>query len=87
MKLNSWKFFAAIALTASALTFAGCTQAPAPTVAAAPEATPAPTTTVIEENVHRDDLRRPDDRDRGPDVHIDIHPDLHLGDKDNRDGR
>jgi hypothetical protein len=75
MKPISWNLFAAMALTVSGLMFAGCTQAPAPTAAAAPEATPAPT---VIENVHRDDRRpddrRPDDRNRDPKIHVDIHP-------------
>lgn len=79
MNPHSRNFLAAIALTVSGLMFAGCTQSPAPTAAAAPEATPAPGTTVIE-NIHRDG-RRPDDRDRGPDVHVDIH----AGGKDKPD--
>jgi hypothetical protein len=86
MKPNSWKLLAAIALTVSGLTLGGCTQAPAPTAAAAPDATPAPTTTVIE-NVHRDDARRPDDRDRAPDVHVDIRPDIRLGDSAHPDDK
>jgi hypothetical protein len=74
MKPYSYKFFAAIALTALGLTLTGCAQ---PQAAEAPAATPAPATTVIED-VHRGhdddrdaqkvqqdrDRRRPDDPER-----------------------
>jgi hypothetical protein len=73
MKPYSYKFLAAFVLTASGLMLTGCQQPAAST------ATPAPTTTVVEEVHHGDDRDRDRDHPRPDDNARRDHPEGQPG--------